>query len=110
MRRGKSVLDRNPGGTVAAEESSFSSGQEVCFCKEEFFFFMQQCRNVTENKGRPWKAQRGSGNVYENKGDASRKAGMLLKINGLAVISHHAEILFGAGRREGHDDASLSFR
>ena len=38
MRRRKSVLNRNPGGMKAAEESSFSTGQEACFREEEFFF------------------------------------------------------------------------
>jgi hypothetical protein len=36
----------------AAEESSFSTGQEVCFRGEEFFFLIEQCGNVIENKGR----------------------------------------------------------
>jgi hypothetical protein len=38
MRRRKSVLDRKPGGMKAAEDSSFSTGQEVGFREEEFFF------------------------------------------------------------------------
>ena len=73
MRRRKSVLNRNPGGMKAAEESSLSTGQEVCFRGEEFFFLTEQCGNIIENKGRPWKTLGLSGNVYENKGDASRK-------------------------------------
>ena len=52
MRRRKSLLNRNPGGMKAAEESSFSTGQEVCFRGEEFFFLIEQCGNVIENKGR----------------------------------------------------------
>jgi hypothetical protein len=70
MQRRKSVLNRNPGGMKAAEESSFSTGQEVCFCEEEFFFLTEQRGNVIENKGRLWKTQGLSGDVYENKGDA----------------------------------------
>ena len=31
-------------------------------------FFDERRRNVTENKGPPWKRSRESGNVYENKG------------------------------------------
>jgi hypothetical protein len=38
MRPRESVLNRNPGGMKAAEESSFSTGQEVCFREKEFFF------------------------------------------------------------------------
>jgi len=53
MRRRKSVLNRNPGGMKAAEESSLSTGQEVCFREEEFFFLTGRCGNVIENKGRP---------------------------------------------------------
>jgi hypothetical protein len=34
-----------------AEESSFSTGQEVCFREEEFFFLTQRRGNVIENKG-----------------------------------------------------------
>ena len=52
MRRCKSVLDRNPGGMKAAEESSFSTAQEVCFREKEFFFLTERCGNVVENKGR----------------------------------------------------------
>ena len=70
MRPRKSLLNRNPGGMKAAEESSFSTGQEVCFREEEFFFLTEQRGNVIENKGRLWKTQGQSGNVYENKGDA----------------------------------------
>jgi hypothetical protein len=46
MQRPKSVFNRNPGGMKAAEESSFSTGQEVCFREEEFFLFdgaMREC-------------------------------------------------------------------
>jgi hypothetical protein len=57
----------------AAEESSFSTGQEVCFRREEFFFLIEQCGDVVENKGRLWKTRGLSGNVYENKGDTSIK-------------------------------------
>ena len=70
MRRRRSVLNRNPGGMKPAEESSFSTGQEVCFREKEFFFLNEQRGNVIENKGRPWKTLGLSGNVYENKGDA----------------------------------------
>jgi hypothetical protein len=56
-----------------AEESSFSTGQEVCFRGEKFFLLTEQCGNVIENKGRPWKTLSLSGNVYENKGDTSIK-------------------------------------
>ncbi len=70
MRRPKSVLSRNPGGMKAAEESSFSTGQEVCFREKEFFFLTEQRGNVIENKGPLWKTRGLSGNVYENKGDA----------------------------------------
>ena len=70
-RRRKSVLNRNPGGTKAAEESSFSTGQEVSFRGEEFFFLTERRGNIIENKGRPWKTLRRGWNVYENKGDAS---------------------------------------
>ena len=73
MRRRKSVLDRNPGGMKAAEESSFSTGQEVCFREKEFFFLTEQRGNVIENKGPLWKTLGRSGNVYENKGDALRR-------------------------------------
>ena len=68
MRRRKSVLYRNPGGMKAAEECSFSTGQEVCFREEEFFFLTERCGNVIENKGRKWKARGLSGNVIEKKG------------------------------------------
>jgi hypothetical protein len=57
MRRRKSVFDRNQGGMKAAEESSFSTGQEVCFREEEFFFLTVQRGNVIENKGTPWKTR-----------------------------------------------------
>jgi hypothetical protein len=73
MLRRTSVLNRIPGGMKAVEESSFSTGQEVCFRGKEFFFLTKQCGNVTENKGRPWRALGLGGNVSENKGDASRK-------------------------------------
>ena len=70
MRRRKSVLNRNPGGMKAAEESPSSTGQKVCFRGEEFFFLTERSGNVIENKGRLWKTRGLSGNVYENKGDA----------------------------------------
>ena len=74
MRPRKSVLNRNPGGMKAAEESSSSTGQEVCFREEEFFFLTEQRGNVIENKGRLWTPPGLSWNVYENKGDASGKS------------------------------------
>jgi hypothetical protein len=43
----------------------------------------EQCADVTENKGQVWKREGESGNVPENKGLNSIKAGILLKINGL---------------------------
>jgi hypothetical protein len=43
------------------------------------FFFDERRRDVTENKGPPWKRSGGSGNVYENKGAYPSEAGMLLK-------------------------------
>jgi len=55
----------------AAEESSFSTGQEVSFREEEFFFLTEQHGDVIENKGWLWKTLDRSGNVYEKKGDAS---------------------------------------
>jgi hypothetical protein len=39
----------------AAEDSSFSTGQEVRFPEEEFLFLTEQCGNVFENKGGPGK-------------------------------------------------------
>jgi hypothetical protein len=57
----------------AAEESSFSTGQEVCFREKEFFFLIEQHGDVIENKGPLWKTLGLSGNVYENKGDALRR-------------------------------------
>ena len=50
----------------AAQESSTN-------LKKEFFFLTEQCRDVIENKGRLWKTQRRSGNVFENKGDTGRQ-------------------------------------
>jgi hypothetical protein len=38
-----------------------------------------RCGNVIENKGSGLKGGAQTGNVYENKGDPSIKAGMLLK-------------------------------
>jgi hypothetical protein len=38
MRPRKTVLNRYPGGMKAAEESPFSTGHEVSFREEEFFF------------------------------------------------------------------------
>jgi hypothetical protein len=57
----------------AAKESSFSTGQEVCFREEQSFFLTEQRGNVIENKGRLWKTRGLSGNLYENKGDTSIK-------------------------------------
>jgi len=51
MRRRKSVLNRDPGAMKAAEESSFSTGHRVRFRGEEFFFLIEQCGDVIENKG-----------------------------------------------------------
>ncbi|MGB7590903.1 MAG: hypothetical protein WCD04_19855 [Terriglobia bacterium] len=47
----------------AAEESAFSTGQEVCFREKEFFFLTEQRGNVVENKGRLWKS-RGEAGIY----------------------------------------------
>ena len=63
MLRRKSVLNRIPGGTKTAEESSFSTGQEVCFRGKEFFFLTERCGNVRENKGPLWKTQ-GEAGMY----------------------------------------------
>jgi hypothetical protein len=71
MRQRKSVLNRNPGGTKAAEESSYSIGQEVCFLGGRILFLTERRGNVIENKGRLWETLGRSWNVYENKGDAS---------------------------------------
>jgi hypothetical protein len=73
MRRRKSALNRYPGAMKAAEESSFSTRQEVRFVDEEFFFLTVQCGDVIENKGWLWKTRSLSGNVYENKGDALQR-------------------------------------
>jgi hypothetical protein len=51
MRRRKSTFDCYPGAVKAAEESSFSTRQEVRFVDEEFFFLTVQCGDVIENKG-----------------------------------------------------------
>jgi hypothetical protein len=41
----------------AGEESSFSTGQEVCFRGKGFFFLTEQRGNVIENKGWLWKSR-----------------------------------------------------
>jgi hypothetical protein len=67
MRRRKSVLNRNPGGMKAGEESAFSTGQEVGFREEEFFFLTEQCGYVIENKGWLWKTRAEAGMCMKTK-------------------------------------------
>jgi hypothetical protein len=64
------------------EESSYSIGQEVCFLGGRILFFTDRRGNVIENKGRVWKALGLSGNVYENKGDASIRRECYVRPNG----------------------------
>jgi hypothetical protein len=71
MRRRKSALDRSPGGAKAADESSFSTGQKVCFLGGRILFLTERCGNLAENKGRLWKTRDEAG-MYLKTDDANQ--------------------------------------
>ena len=78
------------GGTLrpyrSLGQNVFSTGKEETVVTLKL---KDQCGNVIENKGPPWKTRRQSGNVTENKGSYVLKAGMSLKT---LVVSRPQEL------------------